>query len=83
MSSRTSRTRRIDAEDALSIDYYPEGRPTPEPLAVMKLKMLASLRGQLHHAEAHLAAGREWVDGASQSYAVASLRQQIATWESR
>jgi hypothetical protein len=49
----------------------------------MKLKMLASLRGQLHHAEAHLAAGREWVDGASQSYAVASLRQQIATWESR
>jgi hypothetical protein len=75
--------RRIDGEDALSIDYYPEGRPAPESPAILKAKTLASLRDQLATAEAHLAAGHEWVGGASQSYAVTSLRRQIATWEAR
>lgn len=67
------KSRRIDPEDEMSIDYYPHGRPaarSPE-------EILAALRAQLAEAEGHVAAGREWVGGASQSYAVASLRKAI------
>lgn len=78
----TSR-QRIDPDDEMSIDYYPSGRPAPESPAATKAKVLTALRKQLDIAEAHVAAGHESVDGASQSYAVASLRSQIATWEAR
>lgn len=44
---------------------------------------LQAHRISLAIAEAHLAAGRESVGGASQSYAAATLRRQIATLEAK
>ena len=75
--------KQISEEDALCIDYYPEGRPARKSTEEQKAALLASLRGQMTTAEAHLAAGRAQVGGADQAYAVASLRKQITEAEAR
>jgi hypothetical protein len=65
------RASRVAQEDELCINYMPQPPATRE-------QAIASLTDQLHAAEAHVAAGRLMVGGASQEYAVVSLRRQLA-----